>query len=342
MTILSKNKSIDVKEMFPRLPRDGVFEAVRDLIRIVKEAISSTDKPINGKRLRVTQKGLIFSIHNHSKKLDRLGQAYSDEFLSLSESDVMKYVEFDIFTNDFFVVGSAVLRQLRGVAIGSVCAAQLADIYCLWRGLQFLQRCKHTLNRIFHTLPPRSIPIHPYRYMDNLVGAVQGRVGMKRVHEPLKRAFEKLYHLDLQIESEGLVLPSLSAVLSIDPVSCTVHLCMKPKVLWETPVHKRVRRYPDVQSVGCRISVRSIATQQGIDITWYSHHLTHVHSNTLMKELLSKKYPVSWWKPFLYRGMITQGKLSPTQASSILKFATSSLLPPTPPTICLDASLHSD
>ena len=80
--------------------------------------------------------------------------------------------KFDIFENDFFIVGSAV---------GRVCVAQLADIYCLWRELQFLHKYRHNLSRIIHTLTTRSVPIHWYRNMDNLVGAVEGEIGMERV-----------------------------------------------------------------------------------------------------------------------------------------------------------------
>ena len=128
----------------------------------------------------------------------------------------------------------------------------------------------------------------------------------------MQKTFEILYNLDLQLESEGLILPSLSAVLSVDPVFFQVNLRMKPRVIWDSPVHKRVLRYPDLHSIGCRMSVRSIATQQGINIAWYAHSPADIRANTAMviKELLHKRYPLSWWKPFLFRSMTHQGEMS--------------------------------
>ena len=55
------------------------------------------------------------------------------------------------------------------------------------------------------------VPLHPYRFRDNIVGVIKGKVGLKRVQHRL----EFLYSLDLQIEGEGLVLPSLEASISL-------------------------------------------------------------------------------------------------------------------------------
>ena len=54
-------------------------------------------------------------------------------------------------------------------------------------------------------LPPGTLMLDPYRFRDNIVGVIRGKIGLTRV----QKWFEFLYSLDLQQEGEGLVLPSL-------------------------------------------------------------------------------------------------------------------------------------
>ena len=78
--------------------------------------------------------------------------------------------------------------------------------------LQFLSQTEEVQARQQATyLPPKTLVLQPYRFRDNVVGLIKGKVGLKRVQS----WFEFLYELDLQIEGEGLVLPSLEASISL-------------------------------------------------------------------------------------------------------------------------------
>ena len=81
--------------------------------------------------------------------------------------------------------------------------------------------------------PEHAFPIPPYRYMDNIVGAICGNVGVTR----LRNMFEKLYGLELQQEYEGLVIPILEAVLSVQLDTVEVFLRLKTKEDWNVPPH---------------------------------------------------------------------------------------------------------
>ena len=74
--------------------------------------------------------------------------------------------------------------------------------------------------------PPHALPISPYRYMDNLVGALCGRIGLKRI----QRVFEKIYDLEFQQEAEGLHLPNLGALLSVNPTTGEISIRPKQKI----------------------------------------------------------------------------------------------------------------
>ena len=51
---------------------------------------------------------------------DVLRKVYEDEYKNLSWKNITDFTKFDIFANDVFVVGSRVIHQKGGVAIGGV------------------------------------------------------------------------------------------------------------------------------------------------------------------------------------------------------------------------------
>ena len=61
---------------------------------------------------------------------DRIGKGVPEFFDSIKIFDVLKFVKIDLFYNDVFVAGASVNKQIRGVAIGGLIFAQLADAYC--------------------------------------------------------------------------------------------------------------------------------------------------------------------------------------------------------------------
>ena len=65
------------------------------------------------------------------RKLDCLGRAYASEFHHIKMPDIMDSMGFDVYLNE---MGSRVAKQKRGVAIGGLCSAQAAQLYCMLRG----------------------------------------------------------------------------------------------------------------------------------------------------------------------------------------------------------------
>ena len=295
---------LDVREMFPRLPRDGVIEAISQIADALADAIRAappSPKPHIPSNLRVGSNGLLFSIHRRNRKLDRLGRGYTSDFHILSMSDVLAYMNFDVYHNDIFVIGSRVAKQKRGVAIGGLCSAQAAQLFCMMRELSFNTSSGSPAHKLSRRLPKHALPIPPYRYMDNIVGAICGNIGLTR----LQRMFEKLYGLELQQESEGLVIPSLEAVLCVLPDTAEVSMRLKTKVDWSVPPHKRFSRFPDPEAVQAKRSTKSIAVTLGLKSAGYSTRWSDVQHNALacVHELHMKRYPTSWWKPGLYSGL---------------------------------------
>ena len=200
---------LDVKEMFPRLDRKGVIEGVKQVYDAV--IVASREGGPRGRGKRIRKKGPTFAVHNKNRKLDKIGIGYSGDYTNVSWEDIATYMNYDLFDSDFFVVGNHLFRQKKGIAIGRIISAQLAELFCMGKELQILSQTKEAQARQqAKYLPPKTLVLHPYRFRDNTVGVIKGKIGLKRVQS----WFECLYGLDLQIEGEGLVLPSLEASIS--------------------------------------------------------------------------------------------------------------------------------
>ena len=188
---------LDVVEMFPRMDRDKVWEALELVHSLVAKH----------RKVRGAGGVVKFAVHKWDRKLDsdRLGGGPGDQYWQLDFEDVRKFVRYELYKNDVFTVGGKILRQRLGIAIGGTCSAQLACIYCMarehgwdgggWEGLR---------ERVGQYMDPEAISTYPYRFRDNIVGVVRGRVQLATI----RKTFEAMYELELQEEGEGLQLPS--------------------------------------------------------------------------------------------------------------------------------------
>ena len=84
-------------------------------------------------------------------------------------ADVLAFCEFDIYHNDIFYVESKFYRQKRGLAIGGTGSAQMASI-CLVMSEHRGYPCLPPLALDKEGQHPCDLPVHPFRFRDNLVG----------------------------------------------------------------------------------------------------------------------------------------------------------------------------
>ena len=181
---------------------------------------------------------------------------YLPTFHNLQFEDVIKFCRFDVFHNDMFTVGSAVYRQKRGIAIGGTGAQMaIANLFmCELRGYPAYTPVPTDV----HHLHPADLPVHPFRYVDNIVG-------VKRKHTPLQAIQEKfghLYGLRLQPEAEGDCLISLEAELQISRHPTQNHSYVRVRYAnkcgADLPIEKGKRRFPETYKPGARRVVQSV------------------------------------------------------------------------------------
>ena len=138
---------LDVKEMFPSIPKDKLLAA----LAYIFEAWCAT------RRLR-TRGSCFWSIHKQYKILDSLGKRDSKSFHVFSWNEIMHIVQWELYDNVFFRLGSSVYKQVNGIPIGGPMSAQLASLYCI--------ACEHW--KLKHS-PPKLVFGSTIRFRDNIL-----------------------------------------------------------------------------------------------------------------------------------------------------------------------------
>ena len=136
-----------------------------------------------------------FALHKEHRKLDRVGTGSREQFHNVPYAALREFLEYELHHNALFCVGNTILEQIRGVAIGGTCSAQLSSIFTMVQEHRFYSKPwaaqKSLINQHF---PIHMVPTKPFRFRDNLVGQ-----GFALQHlSAIQSFFEKLYTLKLQ------------------------------------------------------------------------------------------------------------------------------------------------
>ena len=113
--------------------------------------------------------------------------------------------------------------------------------------------------------------------------------------------FQKVLGVELQVEEEGFEWANLEACMRVQ--ARKIHLYMKKKMTWDTPAHKRLLRFPGVQSPNARTVLQSLVPapcQKGL---FYASHIEGAMENLryIIYEVHMKGYPSNWWVPQMRR-----------------------------------------
>ena len=220
---------LDVKDMFPSLNRTSVFDAIVFIHDSIWETMTKTRKARGD--------SMVFYVN-------RVGRGGDPKlFHRITFKDVKQFVRFDLEANDVFLLGSTLVRQLRGVAIGGTCSAPLACGYCIERENKFYQTVRPYALNPDTGLHPLHLPAQPVRFRDNL----QGLKFEGQDICTLQHSFEGMYNLDLQDEGEGTSWDSLQCHMDIQSVQQVpvISLTLADKSKKFPKDHQRLYQYPD-------------------------------------------------------------------------------------------------
>jgi hypothetical protein len=291
---------LDVKDMSPSLDRTSVYDA----IIFIHDAI--WEKLVN---VRIARgKCMVFFINRFDKHLDRVGCGGDAKlFHKITFDDVKKFVKFDLEANDIFLLGSTLMRQLRGVAIGGTCSAPLACAYCIQRENLYYQTVRPFALHPVTQLHPLHLPAQPVRFRDNLEGLkFEGQDILT-----LQQSFEGMYNLNLQVEGEGPEWDSLQCHMRIHRTQTApqISLTLADKGQKFTKDHQRLYRYPDRHCAKAMRTLRSLVPSQAKWATYFRILPSDMQSNieVIKNEMTRKGYATSRWKPQLKRNLSKWG-----------------------------------
>ena len=131
-----------------------------------------------------------------------------------------------------------------------------------------------------------------FRFCDNIVSVCHCKMSLVT----LRKRFEKILGLSLQVEGEGTVWNFFEAKLMLKPRGEGLGIGLKDhRTEWD-PL-RAVRRYPDAHSPNTRSVLRSLVPGLMYKCMLYAFDAEQAQANlrALGRDLAVKGYPQSWW-----------------------------------------------
>ena len=115
---------LDIKEMFPEIPRDDIVPALKHLHKKIKEKTQSSSM-------------IYFYLSKDGcRQMDTTVSSPRATHWRFSFSDLVHFVSFDTNIEDLFLFLSSVMAQNTGIPIGGSCSAQIASLVLIFRELR--------------------------------------------------------------------------------------------------------------------------------------------------------------------------------------------------------------
>ena len=182
---------MDVKEMFPEIPRSDIIPALVWIHDKLKEK-KKTRGPVE-----------FYLAKDGNRRMDNTAHGSRDFFYKFSFHDIVHYMLFELNVNDVFVSLSSVMLQNTGIPIGGSTSAQAASLVLIYRELR-------------GDLPEELQKLMWLRYRDNFL----------ILHKPMdndfcvdlwttkiQQGFAKMTDMDITIEQQSQKLTFLECEL---------------------------------------------------------------------------------------------------------------------------------
>jgi hypothetical protein len=165
----------DIKEQYSNL-------CMKDLLNTIQEV-----------KLMIGNEGNGFVRIAKDKKerfLDGIGKGGDRHFINVSFDVIWKYVLFEL-ENNYILVGSKTVKQVDGVAMGSLCGAQLAVLDCMRKE-----------NESRGWWAAKGVRMKAWRFRDDIRLMVKGKLGDVIAEDYVKR-LNLIYGSSVKVELEA-------------------------------------------------------------------------------------------------------------------------------------------
>ena len=183
---------MDVKEMFPEIPRSDIIPALVWIHDQLKEK-KKTRGPVE-----------FYLAKDGNRKMDNTAHGSKDFFYKFTFHDVVHYMVFELHLGDIFVSLSSVMSQNTGIPIGGSTSAQAASLVLIYRELR-------------GDLPAELNDLMWLRYRDNFLVLHQPTThdfSLDLWTMTVQQGFATMTDMEITIEQQGQQLTFLECELN--------------------------------------------------------------------------------------------------------------------------------
>ena len=112
---------LDFVDTYPNIPKQHVLQALREGLTAIQKCRQNRS-PVQ-----------YCAVSRLNRKQDRLGTGASLDFISVLLEAVEQHVQYELFVNAYFLVGSWILEQTERVPIGGPTSAKCAVLYMIMK-----------------------------------------------------------------------------------------------------------------------------------------------------------------------------------------------------------------
>ena len=210
---------------------------------------------------------------------DRLGCGSETYFVNVSVETIAHYLKWELYHNCFFVVGSYLFHQHKGIPMGGKLSGQISSMVLMCKEMKWskigLFECQY---------------VRLARYKDNIY--IFGRASLLYwLTVALLAMFQHIYQMPVQFEQYGPSITILEVVVS----------CLRHRVSVTLKPNDKTR-WPDRWSPNVHSTLQSLVPGIVHKCFWWQMGSEDIqHNIQLTKDHLGRRYPESWWKcKFIY------------------------------------------
>ena len=279
---------MDVKEMFPEIPRSDIIPAlvwIHDQLKLSKK----TRGPVE-----------FYIAKDGNRRTDNTFHGSRDFFYKFTFQDIVHYMLFELHINDVFVSLSSVMSQNTGIPIGGSTSAQAASLVLIYRELR-------------GDLPEMLKDLLWLRYRDNFLilhKPDSAGFSVDKWTERVQESFAKMTDMEITIEQQGQKMTFLECELSSPsgPAPLSLPRYADQPVQGSSPPQCRKMLDPTAPNAQCMLQSWIPSVVKKCLHYWITPETKQLNVNRVVELLHKKGMPTQWWERSLRKSLDKWGE----------------------------------
>jgi hypothetical protein len=281
---------MDVKEMFPEIPRSDIIPALVWIHDQLKEK-KKTRGPVE-----------FYLAKDGNRKMDNTAHGSKDIFYKFTFHDVVHYMVFELHLNDIFVSLSSVMSQNTGIPIGGSTSAQAASLVLIYRELR-------------GDLPAELNDLMWLRYRDNFLILHQPTThdfSLDLWTTTVQQGFATMTDMEITIEQQGQQLTFLECELNspCGPIPLSLPNYAEQPMQGSSPPRWKKMLDATAPNAQCMLQSWIPSVIKKCLHYWITPETKRLNLQRVLSLLYRKDMPKQWWTGNLRKGLNKWDELS--------------------------------